>query len=87
MSSKRRKNRPPSVVLSQSTTALKQCPGCGATEKPWQYSTNGDGSTAQCCTQCGTCYPMGRYFQDASVGVRMIHFSWWSALHHERKPE
>lgn len=84
----RRRNRPPSIVQSQATTALKSCPSCGAEDKPWAHSTNGDGSTAQCCTNCGQCFPLGaRYYQDAAVGVRMIHFSWWSALHTPRKPE
>jgi hypothetical protein len=82
---RRRKNRPPNVVLSQATTALRACPQCGAGDKPFTYSTNGDGSTAQCCTACGNCFPMGqRYYQDQSVGVRMIAFSWWSALQTRR---
>jgi transcription elongation factor Elf1 len=86
---KRRRNRPLNVVvLSQATTALKACPNCQAEDKPFTYSTNGDGGTAQCCTACGQCFPMGaRYYQDQAVGVRLIQFSYWSALHNPRRTE
>jgi hypothetical protein len=72
----RRRNHPPKLVLSTST-ASEVC-RCGGGE--WTFSTNGDGASLQGCTRCGTWVPIGRYFQDPSVGVRIIHYSWWSAL-------
>lgn len=79
----RRRNRPPAVVLS-TTTAAKVCT-CGARE--WTFSTNGDGASVQCCTACGVCTPFGRHWQDVSVGVRVIAFSFWSSLTPTTKSE
>lgn len=71
------------MVLSE-TTAAKTCGDCHGTV--WFFSTNGDGSSVQCCTNCGVCVPFGRHYQDPSVGVRVIAHSWWSALHvHPKK--
>lgn len=53
--------------------------GCGRS-KCWTYSTNGDGSSVQVCTACGTPYPIGRYYQDTSAGFRLVAFSIVSAL-------
>lgn len=56
----------------------------GIASGPWTHSTNGDGGTVQICPKCRRCYPVGRYYQDAAVGVRIPALSTWSALHEGR---
>ena len=64
------------VTLEVAQGYRKHCK-CGS--KQWTHSTNGDGSTLQICSKCGVPYPIGRYYQDLSVGVRYIALSMLSA--------
>lgn len=56
----------------------------GIASGSWTHSTNGDGGTVQICPKCRRCYPVGRYYQDAAVGVRIPALSTWSALHNAK---
>lgn len=64
--------------LKLATNYRKGCE-CGVVDQ-WTYSTNGDGSSVQICTRCQRIFPVGRQYQDESVGVRLIAFSMLSAL-------
>ena len=63
--------------------AMRYCPGCHIEER-WDYETNGDGGVIAICQNCGYCVPLGKYWQDPAVGVRIPARSQWSALHTRR---
>jgi len=58
--------------------ATAACERCGSHR--WTHDTNGDGSALAICARCGLALPLGRWYQDASVGVRVPAESNWSAL-------
>jgi hypothetical protein len=55
-----------------------ECRMCGGSR--WRHDTNGDGSTLAICERCGATAAIGRWWQDAAVGVRVPAESAWSAL-------
>lgn len=55
-----------------------RCAKCGGEQ--FEHLTNGDGACLAICVGCGTALPVGRWYQDGDVGVRVPALSTWSSV-------